>query len=286
MEHLSLFTGAGGGELGAILNGWHTIGAVEYEEYPCRVLEARQRDGCLPSFPIWQMDIREFNKRIAPIYSGMVDIISGGFPCQPFSVAGKQAGADDPRNMWPSTIECVRIIKPKYCFFENVRGLLGAGTDCDSDEWGVENTSTDSIRYFGTILRDLSESGYDARWKVISAAEVGAPHKRDRLWIVANTSEVRCDARRSEQPLQGLGQYGKNRIVANTNEIRCCDVWERPSNQNRDTNHTGAKYGSWWAVEPELGRVANGVADRVDRLKAIGNGQVSAVARAAWEILR
>ena len=255
MRHLSLFTGAGGGELGAILNGWHTIGYVEFNDYCQRVLKARIEDGILPEAPIFG-DIKTFiSDGYASSYQGLVDVISGGFPCQPFSVAGKQKGADDERNMWPATIECVRIIKPRYCFFENVRGLLGAGTDCDSDEWGVENTATDSIRYFGTILRDLSDCGYAARWKVISAAEVGAPHKRDRLWIMAHSNSLKC----------------------RDSQKRSTAIRLPFSLDAQDIRKRGCE-------SPILGD-NHGVADRVDRLKAIGDGQVPSVVRAAWEIL-
>lgn len=120
MRELSLFTGAGGGLLGTKLLGWQCIGAVEWEDYPVKVLEARQKDGYLDQFPIWHMDIREFNRRIAPKYRGVAEVISAGFPCQPFSTAGKQLGKDDPRNMWPATIECIRTIRPKWAFLENV----------------------------------------------------------------------------------------------------------------------------------------------------------------------
>jgi DNA (cytosine-5)-methyltransferase 1 len=172
---LHLFAGAGGGILADLLTGHRIVGAVEWEEYPCRVLDARQADGSLSPFPVWHGDIREFNKRIAPAYAGRVDIVAGGFPCQPFSVAGKRAGDDDERNMWPATAECLRIVKPRWFLGENVSGLL----------------SVDAGRYFGTILRDLASLGYGhIRYGVLSAADVGAPHKRDRLWIRATLGDT------------------------------------------------------------------------------------------------
>jgi len=169
MNYLSLFTGAGGGDLGMQhLLGFRCRGYVEYEPYCQEVIKARIKDGLLDSAPIFG-DIRAFNAEgYAGAYQGMVDLITGGFPCQPFSVAGKQLGADDPRNMWPATLEAIRIIRPRYAFLENVPGLLVSG-------------------YFHRIIGDLAESGLDARWKVISAAEVGAPHKRDRVWILAHS---------------------------------------------------------------------------------------------------
>jgi len=169
MKELSLFTGAGGGLLGSILLGWKTIGAVEIEEYPCRVLEQRQKDGCLEPFPIWQMDIREFNARIAPMYRGVATLISAGFPCQPFSVAGQQRGEQDERNMWPHTIECLRIVRPRFAFLENVPGLLANA-------------------YIRRIYGDLAEAGYNARWCVLGADDVGAPHRRKRWWVLAESN--------------------------------------------------------------------------------------------------
>lgn len=247
MLELSLFTGAGGGLLGTKLLGWRCVGAVEFAEYPCKVLAQRQTDGVLDDFPIWHMDIREFNRRIAPTYTGLVDVISAGFPCQPFSVAGKQRGADDERNMWPATIECIRIVRPRFCLLENVPGLISNG-------------------YLATVLGDLAACGYDARWRVLSAAELGAPHKRDRLWIAAIRGGDVADAAHGGD-MRGYGRMEN-------------------AKQQYDTGRSAENgCGQWWAAEPGVGRVANGVAARVDRLKAIGNGQVPAVAATAWRLL-
>lgn len=167
MRELSLFTGAGGGLLGTHhLLGWETVGYVEIEDYCQRVIKQRIADGLLPEAPIFS-DIRAFiSEGYAASYTGMVDVVTGGFPCQPFSVAGKQAGENDPRNMWPQTIEAIRIVRPRYCFLENVPGLLVSG-------------------YFDRIVRDLHEARYDARWITLGADDVGAPHRRKRLWIMA-----------------------------------------------------------------------------------------------------
>ncbi len=166
MDEFSLFSGAGGGMWGSKLLGWNTIGYVEYDDYCQQVIRQRISDGFFDDAPIFG-DIRAFiSEGYAESYQGVVDVLSAGFPCQPFSVAGKQAGENDPRNMWPKTLECIRIIRPRYAFLENVPGLL-------------------AHKYIQRIFGDLAESGYDCRWKVISAAEVGAPHKRDRLWIMA-----------------------------------------------------------------------------------------------------
>lgn len=172
MRELSLFTGGGGGVLGTHMLGWTPVGYVEIDDYAQRIIRARIDDGILPAAPIFG-DIRSFNRDgYAAAYQGMVDVVTAGFPCQPFSIAGKQLGADDDRNMWPETIAAIRLVRPRYCLLENVPGLLTSG-------------------YFGTVLGDLAQSGYDARWRVLSAAEVGAPHKRDRLWIVAYNDRCR-----------------------------------------------------------------------------------------------
>ena len=167
MNELSLFSGVGGGLLGSRLLEWRTVCAVEMDPYAGRVLAGRQEgtEG-LGFFPIWD-DVRTFDGRA---WRGVVDIVSAGFPCQPFSVAGKQKGGDDERNLWPETARIICEVEPRWVFLENVTGLLtGAG-------------------YFGVVLRDLAALGFDAEWGCISAAETGAPHKRNRLWVVCHTN--------------------------------------------------------------------------------------------------
>lgn len=170
MNELALFAGAGGGLLGTKLLGWRAVGYVEVDDYCQRILAARICDGFLDDAPIFG-DIRAFiSDGYADAYSGLVDVVTGGFPCQPFSVAGKQRGADDARNLWPETIDTIRRVRPRFALLENVPGLL-------------------AHPYFGTILGELAESGYHARWDCIPAAALGAPHIRDRLWIVAADAE-------------------------------------------------------------------------------------------------
>jgi len=190
MYELSLFTGAGGGLLGSRLLGWRTIGYVEKEPFCQKVIAQRIRDGFCDPAPIFS-DVRAFiDHGYAASYSGMVDVVSAGFPCQPFSVAGKRRGGGDDRNMWPATKEVIRIIHPQYVFLENVPGLLGA-SNCDLGEWDMDNSPKDNLRYFGTILADLAEIGFDARWTVLGADDVGAPHRRKRLWVMAYSERWR-----------------------------------------------------------------------------------------------
>ena len=166
MRELSLFSGAGGGLLATKwLLGWRTLGYVEIDDYCQKIIAARIRDDLLDDAPIFG-DIRTFIREgFASGYRGMVDIVSAGFPCQPFSIAGQRKGAIDDRNMWPETVQCIRIVRPRYVLLENVPALL-------------------ADKYIGRIFGDLAESGYDARWDCIPASAVGANHQRDRLWIV------------------------------------------------------------------------------------------------------
>lgn len=190
MRELSLFSGGGGGVYGSKLLGWKTIGYVEYDDYCQRIIAQRIRDGIFDSAPIFG-DIRTFAALHASSYRGLVDVVTAGFPCQPFSTAGKQRGSDDERNMWPATLEVIRAVRPKCALLENVPGLLG------------------KHRYFETILKDLSEAGYDARWVCLSAAEVGAPHKRERLWILAHSNDTGGGASRHGSHCHGAATIEK-----------------------------------------------------------------------------
>lgn len=179
MNELSLFTGAGGGLLGGILLGWHPVGYVEWDNYCQRVIKARIEDGIIPEAPIFG-DIRTFiSEGYAASYTGMVDVITAGFPCQPFSVAGKQRGADDERNMWPATAECIGIVRPGHVLLENVPGIR---------------------RYLPVVIRDLRRLGYEVRRPLqLGADDVGACHRRKRVWIVADRADSRSEGLRRKR---------------------------------------------------------------------------------------
>lgn len=176
MRVLHLFAGAGGGLLADLLLGHRIVGAVEIEDFPQRVLAQRQKDGLLPEFPIFG-DIRAFNAEYAEQYRGVADCVAGGFPCQPFSVAGKRASHADERNLWPETLRTIRLVRPRRVFLENVPGLLSA-------------RGPDGGRYFASILGDLAEAGYVGRYGVLGADDAGAPHRRKRLWVVADAPDI------------------------------------------------------------------------------------------------
>ena len=266
MNELALFAGAGGGILGGHLLGWRTVCAVEWEPYAACVLAARQNDGLLPPFPIWD-DVQTFDGKP---WRGIVDVISGGFPCQDISAAGKGAGIDGQRSgMWKEMARIIGEVRPRFVFVENSPMLTSRG--------------------LGTVLGDLAALGYDTEWGVVSAADTGAPHLRERIWIVGTDTEQRKLLSHTELQRFGRREQQPESIEETNGNLADTDSAQRKGNQC--TKRIGKKHPylgstSWWATEPNVGRVANGVAARVDRLKAIGNGQVSRVAATAFELLR
>ena len=300
MNELALFAGAGGGILGGKLLGWRTVCAVEWEAYPASVLLARQNDGILPPFPIWD-DVQTFDGKP---WRGIVDVVSGGFPCQDISAAGKGAGIDGERSgMWKEMARIISEIRPQYAFIENSPML--------------------TIRGLESVLADLARMGFDAEWGVLSAADVGANHLRKRIWIVAKDTQQHRFFSHTEHDRDRWGQQQsqsieeKNRNLANPNgsqrQRNKCTNGTHEGYTIIDSNNTqkdvgnpkiagfsscfvgqgqrqswGASIGSaqWWQIEPPVDRVANGLVARVDRLKAIGNGQVPLCAATAWNILK
>ena len=305
LNELALFAGAGGGLLGSRLLGWRTRCAVEIDAYARRVLLARQRDGHLEPFPIWD-DVCTFDGRP---WRGSIDVVSGGFPCQDISAAGKGAGlAGDRSGLFFEMLRIVKQVQPRFVFAENSPNLRTRGLI--------------------TVIKELKRLGYDARWCVLGAWHVGAPHKRNRMWVLghmANANSARqpqqkglvqdkwrraincgeasdvadSDAgrfKKQREPLKiseelatfersgaclahasSLGQPGQRQLV-NTSYSETTEEGEANHAVYECVTH-------YWSTEPALGRVAHGVANRVDRLKALGNGQVPAVAARAFTIL-
>ncbi len=255
MNGLSLFSGSGIGELALsqIIPKYRTVGYVEWEAYCQEVIRARIKDGVLHDAPIFG-DIREFNDRYAESYVGKVDIISGGFPCQPFSVAGKGAGEHDPRNMWPDTLRSISIIRPRYCLLENVPGLLAHD-------------------YIRTIFGGLAEIGYDCEWDIVGASDCGAPHRRKRLWIIANSKRNTI--------VDGVLQEGRRKMG------RCERIWGKDWQQSPVASRPIAILREWQGEslgESPLVRMDDGIPDILDRLKALGNGWVPQVVRRILEV--
>ncbi len=231
LRTMHLFAGAGGGILADLLLGHQPVCAVEWDGYCQQVLSARQKDGHLPWFPIFG-DVQTFDGKP---WRGIVDVVSGGFPCQDISAAGKGAGIDGERSgMWKHMARVVSEVRPRYVFVENSPMLVTRGLE--------------------RVIGDLTALGYDTKWTVMGAADVGANHKRDRIWILATDSNL------SQQQRGGVSS--------------------RVHQEDSDFGNA-----LWWKNQPDIHRMADGVAARVDRLKAIGNGQVPLCAATAWRIL-
>ena len=186
LNELSLFTGYGGFSLGLRLAGIETrcVGYVEKEPYCQELLRARIRDGFLDWAPIIT-NVRGADFR--PM-AGVVDAITAGFPCPPFSHAGKRRGEQDERNLWPDTLRVIRETKPRYILLENVPGLLSSTGNSDMESTGsvLGDVTIGTPGYAATIVGQLAEIGYDAEWRVVSAEDAGAPHKRERWWCLAH----------------------------------------------------------------------------------------------------
>ncbi|MCP4599221.1 MAG: DNA cytosine methyltransferase [Proteobacteria bacterium] len=257
MKELSLFSGAGGGLLGSLLLGWETVGYVEFNDNCQQIISQRIENGILHRAPIFG-DIKAFlSEGYAESYKGMVDIISGGFPCQDISSAGGGKGLDEGERsgLWREMADVVRQVKPRYVF--------------------VENSPMLTIRGLGTVLRDLAEMGYDARWGCLSSENTGAIHKRERIWIVADSFKKP----RSEFPWRPNKELGD---MGNDIEIGSFIDWylEELERQGakRETQGTDS-------LPSYLCRIPNAMAPELDELKAIGNGQDPICMVAAFRLL-
>lgn len=241
MNELALFAGAGGGILGGHLLGWNTVCAVERDAYAAQVLAQRQNDRILKPFPIWS-DVCSFDGKP---WRGVVDVISGGFPCQDISANGIGAGIEGGRSgLWSEMARIVGEVRPRFVCVENSPRLRRKG--------------------LAVVVSDLAEMGYDCEWFRLSASNCGAPHERDRMWIVAYSkgNDPRRLSSRKVTKNSGLTQRDKDAPI---------------------TRWVGAL--PEWTTESGLGRVVHGMAHRVDRIKALGNGQVPRVAAAAFSML-
>lgn len=259
LKLLDLFSGIGGFSLGLERSGYfETVAFCEIEEYPRKVLARHW-----PEVPCYG-DIRELNASRLAADGIAVDAICGGFPCQDISTAGKGAGIEGERSgLWTEYARLIGELRPRVVIVENVAALLGRG--------------------MGRVLGDLSEHGYDAEWSVIRASDLGAPHHRARLWMVAYPN--------SEREPQSQGCFGhlrrwvgdscKEAPASDTNSIdaqgkQSCfaDEKKRPGQDTRQAGPLRSSDRRQWSTEPDVGRVANGVPSRSHRLKGLGNAVV------------
>ena len=238
---LDLFSGIGG--ISVALQPWcETVCYCEIDPYDCGVLVKNMAEGNIDVAPIWS-DVKTFGQsEIDQV--GPIDIICGGFPCQDVSVAGKGAGlAGERSGLFFEIIRLICMVRPRFVFLENVSALLTRGME--------------------TVLKELSESGYDAEWQVLGADDVGANHRRKRVWILAYAESVRLEGQRPSREQESYA-HGEQAVFM------------------RNGEGSGPAH---WATESDVGRLANGLPYRVDRLRCLGNSVVPLCARTAFEML-
>lgn len=303
MRCLDLFAGGCNGfGLAAQWMGWETVACVEIDKWNQKLLKQ--------NFPKAQIygDIREFNEREAVKYRGRIDLITGGFPCQPFSTAGKREGTNDDRYLWPEMLTTIRIIQPAFVIGENVVGL----------------TSMEDGRTFDSILASLEDEGYTVESFILPACSVGAWHRRDRLWIIAyssgttesyrhrnnkgqerestNTPQSEILQRERTTQNQATGINYKNGIASNVASEglpnrrrsqmgepseeqkfeRFCDITANIESIRIQTQEREIVFGcnpersgqSYWQAEPGVGRMVSRLPNRTHRIKALGNAVV------------
>ena len=295
MKILDLFSGIGGFSIGLERAGFKTVAFCEIDKYCRLVLKKHWKDTKI--YP----DVREITKRQ---FEGdgieLPEVITGGFPCQPFSVAGRQKGTGDNRYLWPEMFRVIKEFKPRWIIAENVRGIINI-------QDGV---------VFENVCTDLESQGYETQTFIIPAAGVGAPHRRDRVWIVANTRRSiggQQSARNKESIEAGTfeetkwsfdrdsvtGSSKREKIMADSNINR--EKRNQSENRKRSRLKQSSKVmadskrvyvqgqqdrsrqeqsrrSGWWGIEPNVGRVADGVQGRIHRLKGLGNAIIPQIA--------
>ena len=270
LTHLSLFSGIGGLDLAAEWAGFTTVGQCEFANYQTKVLEKHWSD-----VPRWR-DIRTLTKESFYERTGLrtVDVISGGFPCQPFSGAGKQKGKEDERYLWPAMLRVIRELRPRCVVGENVPGIVKIAA--------------------GQVVKDLERAGYHVVVFNFEAAAVGAWHRRSRVFFtgIADISDAdgerqqrreqsgTPDAAKDARKQPSCAATGKCRETAdNAVRGRCTGFARREQSQE-------FAVGRCWAAEPDVGRVAHGIPNRVDRIKCLGNAVVPQQAYPIFKALR
>jgi len=279
---MHLFAGAGGGLLADLILGHTPVVAVEWEPYPCQVLRERAAEGWFPELRVWEGDVRLFDPSE---YTGQVDCIHAGFPCQDISVAGKQAGVGEGTRsgLYREVLRIAGAVRPRYIFLENVAAIKSNGLE--------------------QVVKDLAIMGYDSRWLCIRASDVGAPHHRDRWFLLSDSGKFgryNGGHNREERHVYGNQEWDVEKIqpernkrqhrvgeiceiLADTDSTRCEGFGNSPERRIKKKSLFGVS--SWWETEPNVGRVVDGMAARVDKLKAIGNGQVPLQVATAFTIL-
>ena len=270
LTHLSLFSGIGGLDLAAEWAGCTTVGQGEVADYPTKVLEKHW-----PDVPRWR-DVRTLTKESFYERTGLrtVDVISGGFPCQPFSVAGKQKGKGDDRYLWPEMLRVIRELRPHCVVGENVPGILRIAA--------------------GQVVKDLERAGYHVVVFNFEAAAVGAWRRRSRVFFTGLADVADADGsglqgrKQPETPdaAEDAGEQPSRVPAGECSEAVYDAMCSGCAGDARWGKSQELADGRCWAAEPDVGRVAHGVPARVDRLKCLGNAVVPQQAYPIFRALR
>ena len=274
MRVLDLFSGIGGFSLGLEACGMTTTAFCERDPYCQSILKKHW-----PKTPV-HTDVRKLDGKQ---YQNSIDVVAGGFPCQPFSVAGKRLGSEDDRHLWPEMLRIIRECRPRWVIGENVSGFVKMALD--------------------DVSSDLEGEGYAVRAFVLPAVAVEARHRRDRCFIIAHREDVAyasgegLQRHGQEHQLRGFGEEGQagwSGDVADTNGARGevgisgQESWQEghagESHHQGDQQLRRSPRGEW-PVEPRVGRVANGIPNRVDRIKGLGNAVVPQLIQAIGELV-
>lgn len=270
LKHLDLFSGIGGFSLGLESAGLvETVAFCDFDQYCQKVLKKN-----FPGVPVYG-DVKELNHdKLKADGIDQIDIITGGYPCQPFSVAGRKKGEEDPRHVWPEMFRLIQELRPTWVIGENVGGHIKLGLD--------------------SVLENLESEGYSARTFSISASSIGANHKRERVWIVAHSERLgRTEGTEKSKELEREESSDQlDHCGEGCTKCQSCQTMANSEGSEGNVNDSNGGNGkapqeelfgehgsasgvsAWWSVEPSVGRVAHGVPDRVDRLKCLGNSVV------------
>jgi len=292
LNTMHLFAGRGGGLLADLILGHNPIIAVEWNHEACENLREKAVEGWYPDLHVWEGDVRLFDPSK---YKDRVVCIHAGFPCQDISQAGKQAGLGEGTRsgLYREVLRIAGAIGPKVIFLENVAAIINNG--------------------LGTVLADLSKMGYNCRWCVVSASDVGANHQRDRWWCLAvrNINGIqKLERGQSEQVgTKDVRQWPNNRsrIQSNdkqhTKKITSTNIIRNVANtdsthlernkltKRKEQKYTNNSINGWWSTESTIRRVVDGIPDKLhtaeinSRLFGLGNAQVPLAAAVAWKIL-
>jgi DNA (cytosine-5)-methyltransferase 1 len=264
LQTMHLFAGAGGGLLCDLILGHKPIVAVEWDGYACQVLRERAADGWFPDLYVWEGDVRLFDPSE---YKGRVGILHAGFPCQDISAAGNQRGigVDTRSGLYREVLRVASIVRPRYIFLENVAAIASKSKD-----------------YLEVISKDLFEIGYDARWLCLSAAAIGAPHKRDRWWLravrnadndgqpsaeisrsIASGSDDYKTREKQASKLEGSGEQFP--YVADTVRTRLQGHREITGGIEQEHHDTG--HDRWWSVESVVCGMADELAAELHQIE-------------------